>query len=180
MSLDANDLILFAHIMEAGSFSRAAERTGLPKSTLSRRITALETKLGERLLTRSTRRLRPLGQVLQPEEHAFAGAPAHVGRGDLDLCNVGHQGSSGSDCLLRRFEKVLREALQHAALALREHPAFYQFVLADNGTGGVCDPEAGIGLKNIRERVESFRGVLTVTAKDGFRIFITISKEAAK
>jgi len=57
MSLDANDLILFAHIMEAGSFSRAAERTGLPKSTLSRRITALETKLGERLLTRSTRRL---------------------------------------------------------------------------------------------------------------------------
>ncbi|MBI2276685.1 MAG: LysR family transcriptional regulator [Dechloromonas sp.] len=57
MSLDANDLILFAHIMEAGSFSKAAERTGLPKSTLSRRITALETKLGERLLTRSTRRL---------------------------------------------------------------------------------------------------------------------------
>lgn len=57
MSLDANDLILFAHIMEAGSFSRAAERTGLPKSTLSRRITQLETKLGERLLTRSTRRL---------------------------------------------------------------------------------------------------------------------------
>jgi DNA-binding transcriptional LysR family regulator len=57
MSLDANDLILFAHIMEAGSFSRAAERTGLPKSTLSRRITALEAKLGERLLTRSTRRL---------------------------------------------------------------------------------------------------------------------------
>jgi DNA-binding transcriptional LysR family regulator len=57
MSLDANDLILFAHVMESGSFSRAAERTGLPKSTLSRRITALEAKLGERLLTRSTRRL---------------------------------------------------------------------------------------------------------------------------
>ena len=57
MSLDANDLILFAHIMEAGSFSKAAEQTGLPKSTLSRRITQLETKLGERLLTRSTRRL---------------------------------------------------------------------------------------------------------------------------
>ena len=57
MSLDANDLILFAHVMETGSFARAAERTGLPKSTLSRRITLLETKLGERLLTRSTRRL---------------------------------------------------------------------------------------------------------------------------
>lgn len=57
MSLDANDLILFAQVMDAGSFSRAAERCGLPKSTLSRRITQLETKLGERLLTRSTRRL---------------------------------------------------------------------------------------------------------------------------
>ena len=57
MSLDANDLILFAHVMGAGSFSRAAERTGLPKSTLSRRISLLEAKLGERLLTRSTRRL---------------------------------------------------------------------------------------------------------------------------
>ncbi|PKO32197.1 MAG: LysR family transcriptional regulator [Betaproteobacteria bacterium HGW-Betaproteobacteria-7] len=57
MSLDANDLILFAHVMNEGSFSKAAERTGLPKSTLSRRITALENRLGERLLTRSTRRL---------------------------------------------------------------------------------------------------------------------------
>lgn len=57
MSLDANDLILFARIVEAGSFSQAAERIGLPKSTLSRRITQLENRLGERLLTRSTRRL---------------------------------------------------------------------------------------------------------------------------
>lgn len=57
MSLDANDLILFAHVIDSGSFARAAERCGLPKSTLSRRITALETKLGERLLQRSTRRL---------------------------------------------------------------------------------------------------------------------------
>lgn len=57
MSLTANDLILFAHVIDAGSFSRAAERTGLPKSTLSRRITQLENQLGERLLTRTTRKL---------------------------------------------------------------------------------------------------------------------------
>lgn len=57
MKLDASDLILFAHVIDAGSFSRAAERTGLPKSTLSRRLSALEAQLGERLLTRSTRRL---------------------------------------------------------------------------------------------------------------------------
>ncbi|GAA5179014.1 LysR family transcriptional regulator [Niveibacterium umoris] len=54
---DANDLLLFARVAECGSFSRAAERVGLPKSTVSRRISALETLLGERVLTRTTRRL---------------------------------------------------------------------------------------------------------------------------
>ncbi|NLY65339.1 MAG: LysR family transcriptional regulator [Alcaligenaceae bacterium] len=57
MILNANDLILFAHIMEAGSFSAASDRTGLPKSTLSRRISELESLLGEKLITRSTRKL---------------------------------------------------------------------------------------------------------------------------
>lgn len=57
MSLDADDLLLFARVMEAGSFSRAAERLQLPKSTLSRRLSALESRLGEKLLLRSTRRL---------------------------------------------------------------------------------------------------------------------------
>ncbi|MDP5241173.1 LysR family transcriptional regulator [Uliginosibacterium sp. 31-16] len=57
MNLDANDLLLFARVMDAGSFSAAAERASLPKSTVSRRIAALEARLGERLLTRSTRRL---------------------------------------------------------------------------------------------------------------------------
>ncbi len=56
-TLLANDLILFAHVMDAGSFTRAAQLTGLPKSTLSRRLTQLEQTLGERLLQRSTRRL---------------------------------------------------------------------------------------------------------------------------
>ncbi len=56
-ALYANDLILFAHIVDAGSFTGASERTGLPKSTLSRRLTDLENELGERLLQRSTRRL---------------------------------------------------------------------------------------------------------------------------
>lgn len=57
MQPDANDLLLFARVAESGSFSRAAERVGLPKSTVSRRIAALEAHLGERVLTRTTRRL---------------------------------------------------------------------------------------------------------------------------
>lgn len=57
MNLEANDLLLFARVVDEGSFSRAAEKLGLPKSTLSRRITGLEAQLGERLLLRTTRKL---------------------------------------------------------------------------------------------------------------------------
>ncbi len=57
VSLDADDLLLFARVAESGSFSRAAERVQLPKSTVSRRIAALEKRLGERLLQRTTRQL---------------------------------------------------------------------------------------------------------------------------
>jgi DNA-binding transcriptional LysR family regulator len=56
-SLDPNDLALFAHVAEAGSFTRAADKLRLPKSTLSRRLSGLEALLGERLIQRTTRRL---------------------------------------------------------------------------------------------------------------------------
>lgn len=56
--LDPNDLLIFARVADAGSFSRAAERLRLPKSTVSRRISILEERLGERLMVRTTRRLR--------------------------------------------------------------------------------------------------------------------------
>jgi DNA-binding transcriptional LysR family regulator len=55
--IEPNDLLLFARVVEDGSFSRAGERLGLPKSTVSRRLAALETQLGERLLLRTTRKL---------------------------------------------------------------------------------------------------------------------------
>ena len=55
--LEANDLLLFARVVEAGSLSRAAEALGVPTSTVSRRLTALETQVGERLVQRTTRKL---------------------------------------------------------------------------------------------------------------------------
>lgn len=57
MSLHADDLLLFSRVVEAGSFSRAAERLGWPKSSVSRRVAALEQRLGEKLLQRTTRKL---------------------------------------------------------------------------------------------------------------------------
>jgi len=45
--LNPNDLLIYARVAETGSFSRAAERLGLPKSTVSRRIAQLEDLLGD-------------------------------------------------------------------------------------------------------------------------------------
>lgn len=68
--VDPNDLLIFAQVAQSGSFSRAAQRLGLPKSTVSRRLSGLEQQLGERLLWRTTRRqtLTEFGLLLL--EHA--------------------------------------------------------------------------------------------------------------
>lgn len=52
---DPNDLLLFAAVVLHGSYKRAAEHLDVPQSTISRRIIALESKLGEKLLHRTTR-----------------------------------------------------------------------------------------------------------------------------
>ncbi len=68
---DPFDLMIFARVAETGSFSAAAEKLGLPKSTVSRRLSALEAQLGERLVHRTTRRtvLTEMGQrILNPAE----------------------------------------------------------------------------------------------------------------
>jgi DNA-binding transcriptional LysR family regulator len=70
MHIEPNDLLLFAQVVEAGSFSRAAERAGLPKSTVSRRIAMLEAQLGERLLLRTTRKLTVTDFGADMVEHA--------------------------------------------------------------------------------------------------------------
>src|SRR6202045_488526 len=55
--LDLNDIVVFARVIEAGSFPAAAPLLGMPKTTVSRRIAALEREVGVRLLQRTTRSL---------------------------------------------------------------------------------------------------------------------------
>ena len=54
---DLNAMVLFAQVIQLGSFSEAARRTGVPVSSLSRKISGLERELGVRLLERTTRSL---------------------------------------------------------------------------------------------------------------------------
>ena len=58
-STDLLDVLAFVRVVETGAFSRAAERMGMAKSILSRRVARLEEQLGARLLTRSAQGAAP-------------------------------------------------------------------------------------------------------------------------
>lgn len=53
---DLNDLYYFVVVVDHGGFAAAGRALGIPKSKLSRRMRALEDRLGVRLLNRSSRR----------------------------------------------------------------------------------------------------------------------------
>lgn len=53
--IDLNELQIFVQVSKAQSFTLAAKRLGLPKSSVSRAVSSLETRLGIRLVERTTR-----------------------------------------------------------------------------------------------------------------------------
>jgi DNA-binding transcriptional LysR family regulator len=57
MAVDLNEMLVFARVVQAGSFTAAAAELHMPKSTVSRKVTELETRLKSRLLQRTTRKL---------------------------------------------------------------------------------------------------------------------------
>lgn len=56
-SFNLNDLAIFVEIAKRRNISKAAEVTGVPSSTLSRRLSILEAHIGVQLLARSTRKM---------------------------------------------------------------------------------------------------------------------------
>ncbi|OCP11144.1 MULTISPECIES: LysR family transcriptional regulator [unclassified Ensifer] len=55
--VDLNDIAVFVAVAQLESFSRAARALGMPVSTVSRKVTALEEQLGVTLIQRTTRKL---------------------------------------------------------------------------------------------------------------------------
>src|SRR5579863_7008443 len=75
---DLNDIAVFVKVAQFESFSRAAHALGMPVSTVSRKVTALEERLGVTLLQRTTRKLSLtaqgrayLNQCSEPLVHLF-------------------------------------------------------------------------------------------------------------
>lgn len=70
MRPEMDELAAFALVVDTGSFTKAAERLGLSKSIVSRRIAGLEDRIGVRLLTRSTHFVTPTALGIAFHERA--------------------------------------------------------------------------------------------------------------
>jgi len=67
MEFDA--IAVFVKVVEAGSFSEAARRLELPRTTVSAKVAALEKRLAVRLIERTTRKLRVTDAGLEYFHH---------------------------------------------------------------------------------------------------------------
>ncbi len=70
--LMSDDLSLLAQVIEAGGFTAASRRTGIPKSRLSRRVAELEARLGVTLIHRDARRFAVTELGLRLYRHGAA------------------------------------------------------------------------------------------------------------
>lgn len=55
--MDLNEISVFVRVVQEGGFTAAAKALGMPKSTVSRKVSDLEARLEARLLQRTTRKL---------------------------------------------------------------------------------------------------------------------------
>lgn len=86
------------------------------------------------------------------------------------------------------FIAIVKEALnnvskhsraEHVKIVVREHPGLYQLIIEDDGK---ARPDAaletgGIGIRNMRDRVENLGGRMQIRREKGFRIYIMAPKK---
>lgn len=88
-------------------------------------------------------------------------------------------------CFIVIVKEAVSNIVKHSnadsiEIIFREHPALYQLSIADNGTDMKEHTDTGMGLMNMRERVEALGGTIHIQTENGFRIFISIQKTEEK
>lgn len=84
-------------------------------------------------------------------------------------------------CFISVTKEAVNNTLKHSNatkmdILIREHPGFYQLQIQDNGTDIKLNSQNGIGLNNIKDRVQSLNGNLKISTNSGFKILISIIK----
>src|SRR5712672_2650866 len=148
---DFAELKAFAAIVERASFARAADHLGLSASLLSQTIRQLETRLGVRLLNRTTRSVAPtapgarlyerITPMMQELDAAVAAAVAATGRtaGTLRINTLGMAARKIIAPRLGRFH--------------RAHPDVVLDIVIDDGLSDIVAGRFDAGIR-VGERLE--------------------------
>ena len=110
----AGEMAAFVRVVEARGFSAAAPTLGLTPSAVSKLVTRLETRLGVRLLQRTTRALR-----LTPEGEVFYAAARRL-VGELEALESLIAGQSGTPSGVLRVTTSLAFSTHQLAPVLSE------------------------------------------------------------
>lgn len=85
-------------------------------------------------------------------------------------------------CFIAVVKEAVNNIIKHSdateiRIIVRDHPKLTTLLVEDNGSNAKLN-QNGIGLQNIRDRVDSLGGIANISAeKSGFRIFISIVKK---
>ncbi|MPW29100.1 LysR family transcriptional regulator [Agarivorans sp. B2Z047] len=127
---NVDDLILFADVVEQGSFSRVAEQRELTNSVVSKRVARLEQQLAVQLLYRTTRKLTltEAGQALYSQAKHIALSAQEA------FAEVGEYGESLSGKIRISVPTISGELLLAEALAAfsEQHPEISIEMSMDN------------------------------------------------
>ena len=127
---DLPSMALFARVVQLRSFSAAARQAGVAKSAVSKRVAALEARLGVRLLVRTTRNLSLTADGLRFYEHcaALLGA-AEAAEDAVRESSRAPRGPVRINAATAFSELYLASAI---AAFLREYPEVTIHLTADN------------------------------------------------
>lgn len=133
--MDIIVLRTFVSILDEGSFAAAARRMGVSRSLASKYITDLEQSLGARLLTRTTRTVRPT-----PIGEAY-GAEIRTILNRLDTANEAVRKAVGNAAGVLKIGSpvayTLRILQPHLRHFMETYPEIQLEVLLDDGTSDV-------------------------------------------
>ena len=140
-----SDLIALAAVAEERSFTRAAARLNISQSALSHTIKALETRLGLRLLTRTTRSVAP---TIEGEDLLATLTPCFEQiEARLQALNDARDHPTGTVRIVATEYAIESLLWPKLSPALKEHPSVNVEFLMDYGFTDLADAQCDAGVR---------------------------------
>ncbi|WP_423066095.1 LysR family transcriptional regulator [Devosia sp. CN2-171] len=142
---DLNELLWFLAVANERSFTKAAAKLGTSQSTLSHTIKKLETRMGMRLLTRTTRSVAPT----EVGERLMRSLQPHVDQIDADISNLMAMRDKPSGVVRLTVSDHAYESVVWPKLrpALRDYPDIQLEVSIDNGLRNIVEERFDAGVR---------------------------------